>query len=69
MAPDKDSSGSAAFNHSADTSPTDTRAAPARFESITHGDEENASITTGTARGNRPPAILTNPGNYGTFTF
>ena len=68
MAPDKDPSGSAALHSSTDTSPMDTRAPPARFESITRGDEEDASITTGTIRGNRPPAISTDFGTYGTLT-
>lgn len=66
MAPNKDASGPMPFNHSTDTSPTDTRA-PHRFESITRSGDDDASTTTGTIRRNRPPAISTDAGNYGTF--
>lgn len=50
---------------SANTSPTDTRPAHPRYESITRENDREDSAPAGTVRRNRPAAISTNTGNYG----
>lgn len=69
MSDDDNSPNPRASNRSSDTSPTDTRAEPRRFEPILPDNDDDYTTTTGTVRRNRPPAISTSSTpNYGTFT-
>jgi len=70
MSDDNSSPKPHASNRSSDTSPTDTRVQPRRFEPILQDtDDDDSTTTTGTVRRNRPPAISTGSArNYGTFT-
>lgn len=52
---------------STNTSPTDTPTAHLRYESITRENDQEDSAPAGTVRRNRPAAISTITGNYGTY--
>ncbi|KAL9615268.1 MAG: hypothetical protein Q9167_000239 [Letrouitia subvulpina] len=59
MSSDKGSTPTAPSQTSTDTSPTENRGAPSRFQPITPDDGEGDTERTGSIRRNRPPAIST----------
>lgn len=59
MSSDDNQPKSAACNYSADTSPPDTRAPTRHSERTAHDDDQESTLTSGTVRRNRPPAIST----------
>lgn len=68
MPSDRDSTDTTSQNTSAGISPSITRT-PSHYESVTRENDEDTAASSGTVRRNRPLAISTSTGNYGTLMF